>query len=517
MDPTAEQCAIFDHILDPEAGNLQVNAGAGVGKTSTMIEAMRRMPEARRRRCVYVVFGKDNAREAQERLRGSGVQASTLHSVGFEALREGAPRGIRYKPDEGKFAAVWRQLILVDGEEEAFSDVRRLVDLARSVGIGVLDDAPDEVATWRRLAETHEIMGPGDVTLDRLVDIARMVLRDMIALARKGVIDFTDMIYLPLHPAFHARFYTRWGDILVDEDQDLSPVQVELVWRMGGPSARYSFVGDRLQSIYGWRGAGANMVDYIRDRFACRELPLSTCWRCGSSIVAAAQAYSPTLRAAPNASAGEVVRVPPDQGLTVPDGVMVLCRTSAPLVRQCMALLAAGRRATVKGKDIGRSLAALVRAAVKRSKATTITAAVEAVRDDVAEITAKALGQGHDVRAANLADREAAVRAIAERLPGAAKPAELIRAIDDLFSDLARAPSKGVLFCTIHKAKGAEADEVWWMDPHRTCLSAASRAAVLDEDQPDPWQAVQEDNCKYVAITRARRRLVMLAEDSLQA
>jgi DNA helicase-2/ATP-dependent DNA helicase PcrA len=324
------------------------------------------------------------------------------------------------------------------------------------------------------------------------------------------------MIYLPLHPAFGARFPSTWGDVFVDEVQDLCPTQVELVWRLGGPKARYCFVGDRHQAIYGWRGAGTEMVDYITERFACRELPLSVCWRCGTSIVAEAQAYSPTLQPAPGAPAGEVIRVPADQDRAVPDGVLVLCRTSAPLVRRCMALLAAGRRATVKGKDIGRSLAAVVRAAVRRSKAATIAEALEAVHDDITEAVAKASAEGHDVRAANLADREAAIRAIAERQPGAAKPAELIRAIEDLFSDLARAPSGGVLFSTIHKAKGAEAPEVWWMDPGRTCLSAAHRAAPLD-DAAEPWQAVQEQNCKYVACTRARARLVMLGEESLQA
>ncbi|HEY3473413.1 MAG TPA: ATP-binding domain-containing protein, partial [Anaerolineales bacterium] len=55
---------------------------------------------------------------------------------------------------------------------------------------------------------------------------------------------------------------------------------------------------------------------------------------------------------------------------------------------------------------------------------------------------------------------------------------------------------------TIHKAKGLEADKVFWLNSSK-CPSPWAR---------QPWQLQQEYNLCYVATTRAKTTLVLIEE-----
>lgn len=82
---------------------------------------------------------------------------------------------------------------------------------------------------------------------------------------RAGVVDFADLLTLARDllrddHGVRAAVRARFDAILVDEFQDTSPVQAELVRLIGGrqpddPGARLFVVGDRKQSIYEFRGA----------------------------------------------------------------------------------------------------------------------------------------------------------------------------------------------------------------------------------------------------------------------
>ena len=77
---------------------------------------------------------------------------------------------------------------------------------------------------------------------------------------------------------------------------------------------------DRWQAIYGWRGAACDAMDRIAERFTCDELPLSVCWRCGTSIVALAAGLGAPIEAAPGKSTGEVIENESGKALRARDG-----------------------------------------------------------------------------------------------------------------------------------------------------------------------------------------------------
>ncbi|MFV0458826.1 MAG: ATP-dependent helicase [Actinomycetales bacterium] len=111
--------------------------------------------------------------------------------------------------------------------------------------------------------------------------------------------------------------------ILLDEFQDTSHAQLELLARLFGGGHPVTAVGDPHQSIYGWRGASADNLDAFRARFGRRRMPvqthhLTTSWRNPRSVLAAANVISaplhertpvpvPELDAAPTAEQGQVI------------------------------------------------------------------------------------------------------------------------------------------------------------------------------------------------------------------
>lgn len=57
--------------------------------------------------------------------------------------------------------------------------------------------------------------------------------------------------------------------------------------------------GDEHQAIYGWRGAHANSMDVLGERFNCLDLPLSITYRCPVAVVEHARQWVPELEARP--------------------------------------------------------------------------------------------------------------------------------------------------------------------------------------------------------------------------
>ncbi|MGO1242210.1 MAG: UvrD-helicase domain-containing protein, partial [Cellulosimicrobium funkei] len=96
----------------------------------------------------------------------------------------------------------------------------------------------------------------------------------------------------------------RFRVVLLDEYQDTSHAQVELLAGLFGGGHPVTAVGDPHQSIYGWRGASAGGLARFPDRFpraggdrsAVRFL--STSWRNDAAVLAAANVTAGPLRGA---------------------------------------------------------------------------------------------------------------------------------------------------------------------------------------------------------------------------
>lgn len=492
------QREILDAVENTD-GNLIIQAAAGSGKTTTL----RLVCEALEQHDVPVLalaFNKAIATEFGSKLPPY-VTCKTLHSYGLAACRNAMGR---VKVDSNKWRVMVSDLMdlpqyrrSIEGARKAlFGDVmrlERLASLAESLCVDLGDfDAYEQIDIDFHLSTEDNLQELGDVwEAFHAIDWLRQESRD-----RQYVVSFDDML---VHPVVHDYPVEPFPYVLVDEGQDLNPLQVELLARLAGKGARLIAVGDSNQAIYGFRGADCNAMANIKARFDMRELPLSVCYRCAKNIVAEAQAVvgAQAIQADDNAEDGNVSHMADsDIAHTISHlepGDLVLCRTNAPLVSLALALIRSGQKATVRGRDIGAGLQKLSERLMRKTgNWLDYWSALDAWQHAQ---TARCTRKGQEATIQWIDDQADTLRAIAERCDSLS---ELTETICSVFDDQ---QGEGVIFSSIHKAKGLEADRVVYLAPELVPHPMALKTGRSEIIQ-------QEHNLDYVARTRAKRHLI---------
>lgn len=253
-------------------------------------------------------------------------------------------------------------------------------------------------------------------------------------------------------------------------------------------------IGDKRQAIYGFRGADTAAIETLKTRLNATTLPLKVSYRCAKSIIACAQQIEPELRALDSAIDGNVRTIKEDElyGEVKPSD-FILCRVTLPLIQKCFALLKQGRKAIVRGKDIGKQIAMIIDEVTKGNDSMPIADCINAIVEYGMTHTARLLDAKKELEASNMTDR---VDSLLVFFEGCNTITEVKAKIDATFSD----DVEGIVLSTIHKAKGLEANRVFIIHPEKL---PHPRATL-------PWQQEQETNLKYVAITRAKSELIFV-------
>jgi len=257
---------------------------------------------------------------------------------------------------------------------------------------------------------------------------------------------------------------------------------------------RRLYVADNIvvgNSIYGFRGADAEAVPNIIKRLDAKVLPLSITYRCPKSHVRLAQELVPTIEAADDAIEGLIEDISfYEFSQEAKPGDLVLCRCNAPLVAPAFSLIRRGVKAVILGRDIGKSLMALVKKVQKKHKVITLTDTLAALEEYSQKEITKLLAAKKTTRATSLEDRVETILALSD---GCETVSELERKTEEIFSD----DAEGVTFSSVHKAKGGQAERVFILAPH---LMPHPRAT-------QEWEIEQEKNIIYVSKTRATKEL----------
>lgn len=472
---SAQQEAIFAWFATG-TGNLVVNAYAGTGKTSTIVEGIGRAPE---RKILLAAFNKRIAEELQSRLTNGNAVAKTWHSIGYACVRR-YWENIRIGSDRADFLAD-----RVCGAV-APDAIKRLVSKLHTRGREIAPHATN-LGDLTDIAWQFECV-PDEEWADAGYDatwVEQRALRamDLAASERPTEIDFADMIYLPLR----NRWLTKSYDLVVcDEAQDLNAAQLEMA--QGVSRGRICIVGDRFQAIYGFRGADSNGMDRLKAELHATELGLSTTYRCGTAVVAEAQRLVPGILAREGAHEGTVTTLEGSKLVeTAQPGSFILSRTNAPLVATAMALLRSGKRCRVAGRDIGQGLKALAR----KLKARSIPQLLEKLAAWEAREITRLERAKQDTKVDAVRDKGDTLRALTQDATGLP---DLERRIDALFTDDGLGQAGVITLSSVHKAKGLEADTVYVL------------AATL---RPNGDQ--EERNIVYVSVTRAINNLVWVS------
>lgn len=328
-------------------GPLLIVAGAGTGKTSTLIRRIDRLVAdgTRPRRILAITFTRKAALELKTRLtaRSQGVRASTIHAWCARMLHRFAPTGPDGEPvdlsmldddgrrrmareivapwiadpdslteavgdafrglfDFGRFLAVYAEALGADTIEAAATTMRNALAARMLVYTGLLYNANRTAEQgWRRLLDD---LAAGRLACDeegrldqescRRVVEARAAMEYERLMRERHCADFDFLQRLAFeamdaNPSVLEAVRSQYDYVFVDEYQDTSRVQVDLTELIASACRNLAVVGDPDQSIYSWRGAERGTMDaFARRHPDAYTVHISTNYRSRQAILDAA-------------------------------------------------------------------------------------------------------------------------------------------------------------------------------------------------------------------------------------
>ena len=544
MPPAPARAEALLDALDPEQravaealrGPVRVLAGAGTGKTRAITHRIAHGVATGTyapTEVLAVTFTTRAAGEMRSRLRtlgAGGVQARTFHSAALRQLRyfwphvHGADLPVLTESKLGLMAGACRRQRL-RADQAQLRDLASEVEWAKVSNVG-----PDDYARIAT-ARGREVTGLDADTVGRVFGAYEDVKRS------EGRMDMEDVLLLTAgllaedeRVAAQVRRQYKW--FVVDEFQDVSPLQSALLDLWLGGRDEICVVGDPAQTIYSFAGANA---DYLRD--FPRKFPGTTSvelvrnYRSTPEIVRTAttllagtpnqgvalrseQAAGPAVAFSPQpdevaeaeATAARVLALR-DQGVPLSE-MAVLFRINAQSEAFEEALSARSLPYVVRGA--GRFFERPeVREAVTRIRGAARSAPgedlVETVRSTLAGMgwspePPRARGQTRDrweswQALVDQAEEYAAGEGTSQEDPLNAFVDELDRRAAEQHAPVA----EGVTLATFHAAKGLEWDVVF-------CVGLQD--GTLPITYADTPAAVEEERrLLYVGVTRARREL----------
>ena len=484
MNFSSYQQNFFD-MIETGTGSILLNAKAGSGKTTTIVEASNRLP--RNSKVLFLAFNKNIVEELQGRL-ASHVRCVTFNSCGWTAWRNFTGKRM-INVSSGKTRQIIRDNFSVQDQDLYLAFVNRMVAIAKSSGLTPKSTTEE----WFNWMDHHNVqLGSEEANLDRGIFLAQKTLEESIRISHQEC-DFDDQIYMPW---LRGATFEKYDYIFIDEAQDTNKVQKDLLKRMLNPGGRLIAVGDPAQAIYGFRGSDANSMSLIARDFEAQEMPLSICYRCCKAVIREAQKWIPEIEASETAPEGKVDNLDTYSVSDFKTSDAVLCRKNAPLIEFAYGLIARRMPVNFVGRDIQEGLKNLV----LNMKAKSLDDLEVKLENWLAKQTEKLLKKDREDQIEVLQDRLACIQIFINNLPADKQTVnDLVRSMDELFSG-----DKGITLSSIHKAKGREFDRVFILDFHLMPLKSAKL----------PWMMEQEKNLIYVSITRAKYHLTYILSDS---
>jgi ATP-dependent DNA helicase UvrD/PcrA len=485
----------------PKGGGVLIGeARAGTGKTSTLLEGAIVASDGGAE-CFVGVFNKaiqvDWDRKLTARGIDRGVDARTFHSLGLQTVGKGfSAAGRRVVPSDRVLEEVIKPFGL---QGRIWGATLKLVGLAKQALLTESDPSEswEEVASHYGLDEDYK---PSE--LSEVLRLAPKVLAAGIKRFHETLeIDFNDMLYLP--DRFELPTPRQFPIVMVDEAQDSNQARINLAFKLVKKDGLLVPVGDRFQAIYGFSGASAGALeDFQRQGKAARmsidSKPLTVCWRCPESVIELARRIVPDIEAAPGAKQGKVEGLSEAQAYgAIAPGSAVLCRFNAPLAKLALKLLRDRRPVRIEGKDIGKSILALAKKFDRPLLKDLQKAGQESWEADRRVLILKGSPLA---KIEALDDRyETLLYFVGELIAqGKTATAELSLLLNSLFEDTQPGHPGFILLSSIHKAKGREWRKVYLWGFNNFVPKAQG------------WQAQQESNIRYVAITRAMEELYVV-------
>lgn len=299
---TPSQRAAVDHV----SGNLQLIACAGSGKTEVVAQRVVSLLKPASEggggctpaNIVAFTFTEKAAAELKERIHQrcrdslgnmSGLAemyVGTIHGFCLELLKSEVPEFMKYEVlnevqqalfvDRYSKSSGLTQSTTLNGQPlKRYTDTRHF--------IGSLNILREDKAVAPEQLEGNSVVGklPG----------YRRLLHD------KGYLDYSGILeeaasQLTANADLRKRLATRIRHVIVDEYQDVNPIQEAVVFELHGLGASVCVVGDDDQTIYQWRGSDVSSILSFENRYPdVTQVRLEENFRSSEGVVAVARDF----------------------------------------------------------------------------------------------------------------------------------------------------------------------------------------------------------------------------------
>lgn len=505
MKPSKKQQAIYD-LWETTDHNILIQAVAGSGKTSTLMELMKMCSPTDK--IHYIAFNKSIKEETQIKINELGLmgRAQTLHALGFEAIKKIHPK---VKLDDyNKKWDIIKELERRLPDEfniklrpfKNYEDVMKLkfclIDMNEVSRTNLIEDK--ETIFELMINMDKNVYDPDFIDIDLLWS-ELLNIREEFYSRVPLVIDFNDMIFLPARGDYYI---PAQADILMlDECQDFNICQHKLIdnYINQGDIKKWVGAGDPNQGIYGFSGAHAESFNLFKEKDNVVEMPLDICYRCSSSIVESANEVYNVMEAF-KTKKGIVRSIVNPSHLAKNPNAMVVCRNKLPLVELYFMLLEKEIPSKLVGNDIKDSLIRFLSSYKKYS----INRALEDIDDEIYKLSRDLNSEQKKIKHYILNENRNYFVLLYSKL--GISSSSLVPVLIEAFKKLFEGSEDIISLCTIHKSKGLEANVVYILNENLI----PSKFARSEQ------QLIQEQNLKYVARTRAKEEMYFLNIDFKQ-
>lgn len=492
MKQTAEQEAIVD-AMGRGVACIKVEAGAGTGKTSTIVAGARAQP---RKRGILTVFNRLMAEETKPRLAQTRCTATTMHAIAYRsgvadpyksrlsmrlpARMAAASAGlsgpiVHSGVDLGVVALGyllmdWVSRFCQSAETDLGARHFPRSTLKAHLGAELSKEADSNPAWFRALSETWaaQLLPAATVLWRRL--------SDPVAADFPSTHDVYLKLYMMSGPKIDADY------VMLDEAQDANPIMLQFMQLAARQGAQTVYVGDSHQQLYAWRGA----VDAMRSVHADAALQLTHSFRFGPDIAEVANAVL-------GAMIGSDFRLVGAGGPSVIAKQMdaptaVICRGNAASITTALDLEDAGRKCglCMEPREIENEILTLERFSDRGTS------------DDRRYCHFGSYGELQEsVASGSIPELKVLMGVIDEHGFSGARTLLSRLAVGKSAESIARAKVDTMLL-TGHASKGLEFDRVLLGSDFKPVMATDERQARSDEM-----------NILYVAVTRAKRELCL--------
>lgn len=545
--PSTYQQDILDFFLNNPQSNMLVNALAGSGKSTTACM----LSEHSKTSDLYIAFNASVVEEFKKKIKNPKTKVMTMHSLAYsimlynveqESKNSGEkPKGFgsqrskrtvnldNFKPhkilDEeitkhyGRYIEFAKRVFLKDNYVNLYNLCRlTLTDMSSNKDVSRLID--DHVLFLYYGDEGYSAPDISEITSTlKILDT-----KSRQQFETQGVIDFTDMLWITFNKLkydnWEVPYWALYTNIYCDEVQDFSNIQLNFLKFIKRTKGRYVFIGDFHQAIYNFAGANAQAFNQIPKMFAPVEtFDLPICYRCAKSHLSRVnREYGIPILPCDDAPMGFVKTIDKNKiSEYAKAGDMVISRKNKWIAEVVLDLARNWTPIFIEDKD----MVAAIKRQILSSKCTSVGTLEKFLQKVISnynkklfEIVSKNVREG--------GHEEERLEAVAETNSKIDNTSFLLEILEGYLENHASSDSISkfsnfidkllnttpspncVRLCSIHKAKGLEATNVFVLN----------EAKINYDFRNSKEQNIQEKNLSYIATTRAKEGLYLVKEPS---